>query len=329
MSERIGYDDSALPPNVRETVATVGTFDGMHLGHRDVVERLVMRAAELGVASVLVTFDSHPMEIVNPTAAPLLLTTMEEKLEVLAETGLEYLAVVPFNAALARYSAEQFVELVLRRCFRMRELLIGYDHGFGKERAGNVDVLEDLGRKSGFRVEVVPPVQARDGHSISSTSIRRAVAGGDLSRAAESLGRRYSVSGTVIAGESRGRTLGFPTVNLGPPPKRKLLPPEGVYAVTAQTPHGIFGGMMNLGPRPTFGENSSSIEAHLFDSDAERYGEHIRLDFVVRLRETRKFPSAEALRTQLQMDEKMARRALTLHSKTDNLTGSARTQTSL
>jgi riboflavin kinase/FMN adenylyltransferase len=329
MSERIGADDSALPPNVRETVATVGTFDGMHLGHRDVVERLVRRAGELGVASVLVTFDSHPMEIVNPSAAPLLLTTMEEKLEVLAETGLEYLAVVPFNAALAAYSADQFVELVLRRCFRMRELLIGYDHGFGRQRAGNVEVLEDLGRKSGFRVEVVPPVQARDGHSISSTSIRRAVAGGDLDRAAESLGRRYSVSGTVITGANRGKALGFPTVNLGPPPARKLLPPEGVYAVRAQTPRGVFGGMMNLGPRPTFGDGASSIEAHLFDMNADQYGEHLRLDFIARLRETRKFSSADALRAQLQTDEKMARRALTLHSKTDNLTGSAKTQTSL
>jgi riboflavin kinase / FMN adenylyltransferase len=320
---------SALPPSVRETVVTVGTFDGVHRGHRDVVERLVARSAQLGVASLLVTFDPHPMQVVNPLAAPLLLTMMEEKLEVLAETGLEYLAVVPFDAALAGYSAEQFVELVLRRCFRMRELLIGYDHGFGRQRAGNVEVLEELGKKSGFRVEIVAPIAARDGRSISSTSIRRAVAGGDLERAGESLGRPYSVSGKVLPGESRGHSIGFPTLNLGAPPKRKLLPPEGVYAIRAHTPRGQFGGMMNLGPRPTFGDSATSIEAHLFDASERLYGDHVRLDFVARLRETRKFPSAGALREQLRKDEMIARRALTLNSRPDNLKGSGKTQTSL
>ena len=306
------YDESALPPNVTETVVTVGTFDGVHRGHRDVVERLVERAARLGVASVLVTFDPHPMEIVNPAAAPLLLTTRDEKLEVLAETGLEYLAVVPFNAALSAFSAEEFVSRVLRRRFRMKELLIGYDHGFGRQRAGNAEVLGELGKKEGFRVEVIPPVAARDGRSISSTSIRRAVAGGDLERAAESLGRPYSVSGKVLPGEQRGRTIGFPTLNLGAPPARKLLPPEGVYAVRAQTPKGHFGGMMNLGPRPTFGDTATSLEAHLFDAAGGLYGETVRLDFIARLRATRKFPSSEALRAQLEIDERNARRALTL-----------------
>ncbi|MDQ6718202.1 MAG: bifunctional riboflavin kinase/FAD synthetase [Gemmatimonadota bacterium] len=313
--------DSALPPNVTETVVTVGTFDGVHRGHRDVVEKLVARANKLGIASVLVTFDPHPMEIVNPAAAPLLLTTREEKLEVLAETGLEYLAVVPFTAALSGFSAEEFVARVLRRCFRMKELLIGYDHGFGRQRAGNADVLEALGKTEGFRVEVIPPVASRGGQSISSTSIRRAVAGGDLERAAESLGRPYSVSGRVVHGNERGRTIGFPTLNLGAPPPRKLLPPEGVYAVRAQTPRGQFGGMMNLGPRPTFGDAATSLEAHLFGETGDLYGKAVRLDFIARLRETRKFPSVEALRAQLELDERAARRALTLYSNTDNLKG--------
>ncbi len=321
MTDAESYESSALPPNVRETIVTVGTFDGVHRGHRDVVERLVNRARELGIASVLVTFDPHPMEIVNPSAAPPLLTTMEEKLEVLAETGLEYLAVVPFTATLSRYSAEHFVDLVLRRCFRMRELLIGYDHGFGRQRAGNVEVLKSLGKKSGFKVDVVAPVQARAGQAVSSTAIRRAVAGGDLRRAAESLGRHYSVSGEVIPGDQRGRSVGFPTVNLGKPSTRKLLPPEGVYAVRAQTPRGNFGGMMNLGPRPTFGDAVTSIEAHLFDTDETFYGDHVRLDFIARLRDTRKFGSVDELRAQLRIDERNARRALTLNSDSDNLTG--------
>jgi riboflavin kinase/FMN adenylyltransferase len=314
-------DDSGLPPYVRDTVITVGTFDGVHRGHRDVVERLVARARALKVPSVLVTFDPHPLEIVNPAAAPLLLTTHDEKLEVLAETGIDYMAVVPFTPNLALYSAEAFVELVLRRCFRMRELLIGYDHGFGRQRAGNVNVLRTLGERDGFRVEVVDAVSTAEGQSVSSTSIRRAIAGGDLARAAESLGRPYSVSGKVIPGAQRGRTIGFPTINLGPPPPRKLLPPEGVYAVRVQTPRGPRGGMMNLGPRPTFGDAATSLEAHLFDAAGDFYGAQVRIDFVKRLRETRKFASVEELKTQLAQDERDAKNALTLPQLSGNLKG--------
>ena len=317
----IELDESGLPPYVKDTVITVGTFDGVHRGHRDVIERLAARSRALKIPSVLVTFDPHPLEIVNPAAAPLLLTTHDEKLEVLAETGIDYMAVVPFTAKLAEYSAEDFVEAVLRRRFRMRELLIGYDHGFGRQRAGNVAVLKTLGERDGFKVQVVEPVSTSDGHSVSSTSIRRAIAGGDLQRAAEALGRPYSVGGRVIEGAQRGRTIGFPTLNLGPPPHRKLLPPEGVYAVRVQTPDGPVGGMMNLGPRPTFGDSMTSLEAHLFDTTGSFYGAYVRLDFVARLRETRKFASAEHLTAQLRHDERDARNALTLFQTSDNLKG--------
>ena len=200
-------------------------------------------------------------------------------------------------------------------------MLIGYDHGFGRQRAGNVDVLKMLGERDGFRVDVVAPVSTADGHSVSSTSIRRAVAGGDLVRAAQSLGRLYSVSGKVVEGSKRGRTIGFPTLNLGAPPRRKLLPPEGVYAVRVQTPRGPVGGMMNLGPRPTFGDTETSLEAHLFDTEADFYGAQVRIDFVARLRETRKFASAEQLSKQLAHDERDARSALTLLSASGNLIG--------
>ena len=179
-------------------------------------------------------------------------------------------------------------------------------------RAGNVDVLRTLGERDGFKVEVVDAVATPDGHSVSSTSIRRAVAGGDLERASAGLGRPYSVSGRVIQGAQRGRSIGFPTLNLGPPPARKLLPPEGVYAVRVQTPAGPVGGMMNLGPRPTFGDAATSLEAHLFDTNGDFYGTDVRIDFVKRLRETRKFASAEQLKAQLQHDERDARNALTL-----------------
>jgi riboflavin kinase/FMN adenylyltransferase len=314
-------DESGLPPYVTDTVITVGTFDGVHRGHRDVIERLVARSRVLKIPSVLVTFDPHPLEIVNPSAAPLLLTTHDEKLEVLAETGIDYMAVVPFTSELATYSAEAFVEIILRRCFRLRELLIGYDHGFGRQRAGNVGVLRTLGERDGFQVDVVEAVSTSEGQSVSSTSIRRAVAGGDLVRAAESLGRLYSVSGRVIPGAQRGRTIGFPTLNLGPPPARKLLPPEGVYAVRVQTPAGPLGGMMNLGPRPTFGDSSTSLEVHLFDASGDFYGAQVRIDFVARLRQTRKFASAEQLSKQLAQDERDARNALTLPRVSGNLKG--------
>ena len=314
-------DQSGLPRGVDGTVITVGTFDGVHCGHRDVLERIVNRSRELNTASVLVTFDPHPLEIVNPAAAPLLLTTADEKLEVLAETGIDYLAVVPFTRTLAAYSAEDFVELVLRRRFRMRELFIGYDHGFGRQRAGNVNVLRSLGRRDGFAVEVIDPVSTPDGQAVSSTAIRRAIAGGDLAKAAVGLGRPYSVSGKVIRGAGRGARIGFPTVNLGAPPARKLLPPEGVYAVRVQTPAGALGGMMNLGPRPTFGDTAVSLEAHLFDVERDFYGAQVRIDFVSRLRSTRKFSSAERLQQQLRQDERDARNALTLPPLTGNLKG--------
>ncbi|HEX6574391.1 MAG TPA: bifunctional riboflavin kinase/FAD synthetase [Gemmatimonadaceae bacterium] len=302
--------ESGLPPNVEGTVVTVGTFDGVHRGHLDVIRRLVDRAAKLERPSLLVSFEPHPLEVVNPEAAPMLLTTNEEKVEVLAGTGVEYFAVVPFTHALASYSAEEFVDCVLLDRFRMTELLIGYDHGFGHRRAGNVNVLKDLGTERGFKVDVIEAVSLGDGQHVSSTSIRRAIAGGDLEKAAEGLGRPYSISGTVVSGDSRGRSLGFATLNLSPPPRRKLLPPEGVYAVMVQTPRGKFGAMMNLGPRPTFGDAERSIEAHLFDVDADFYGMRVRIDFVQFLRETKKFATPADLIAQLGRDREDALAAI-------------------
>lgn len=302
--------DSGLPPDVTATVVTVGTFDGVHRGHRDVLDRLATRAAGLGLRSVMVTFEPHPLEVVNPAAAPQLLTVGEEKREVLAESGIDYLAVVPFTATLARYAAEEFVTRVLRDRFSMEYLLMGYDHGFGRNREGDVEVLQALGARYGFRVEVVPPVSVGDGRPISSTSIRRAVAGGDLERAAFALGRPYSLGGRVVQGAARGRGLGFPTINVAPPNPRKLLPPQGVYAVRVQTPGGAHGGMLNLGPRPTFGDQSVGIEAHLFDASGDWYGAWVRIDFIARLRETQKFANAAALVEQLRRDEDDARRVL-------------------
>lgn len=310
--------ESALPHTVSGTVVTVGTFDGVHRGHHDVLSRLVARGRASGLPSLLVTFEPHPLEVVNPSAAPPLLTSHDEKLEILATCGLDYVAVVPFTAALASYGAEEFVEEILRSRFRMRELLIGYDHGFGKARAGDASVLRDLGARDGFYVEVVEPVTLPDGRAISSTAIRRAIAGGDLERAAAGLGRRYAVAGTVGRGEQLGRSLGFPTLNLTVP-SRKLLPPEGVYVVRAETPRGSFGGMLSLGPRPTFGDTKVSFEVYLMDAEGDFYDAHVRVELVQRLRGIRDFSSPAALVEQMRLDETAARHALTLPPAVPNL----------
>lgn len=316
-----GDGSSSLPPDVRATAGTVGTFDGVHRGHLDLIARLVARAHTLGLPSLAVTFEPHPLAVVNPAAAPPLLTVGDEKLEVLAETGLDYLAVVDFTPALAALTAEEFVTGVLCGPLRMRDLLIGHDHGLGRERAGTADVLATLGRVHGFGVGVVDPVSAADGRWISSTAIRRAVAGGDLVHAAEFLGRPYSITGTVVPGAQRGRALGFPTLNLSAPPERKLLPPDGVYSVRVQTPRGTFGGMMNLGGRPTFDDEARTLEAYLFDVSDDFYGQRVRVDMIRRLREVRRFPSPEALVAQIREDEVAARFSLTADDAQRNLRG--------
>jgi len=310
--------DSGLPL-ANGAVITVGTFDGVHRGHQDVLATLVRHAQARGLPSVVITFDPHPLDVVNPAAAPPLLTLTEEKLAMFAQTGVSYVAVVPFTLALAALEAEQFVDDVLLGRFAMRELLVGHDHGFGRGRMGDIEVLRQLGQRRGFRVTVLPPVHAADGYAISSTAIRRSVAGGDLARAALGLGRPYSISGTVIRGDQRGRTIGYPTLNLSPPSPRKLLPPDGVYAVRVQLPEGQFGGMLNLGPRPTVGDHQRRIETHVFDAGADWYGATVRLDFIARLRGTRPFAGLDALKTQLADDETQARLALATAQPTPSL----------
>lgn len=319
---RIITADGSLPDTVLGTAITVGTFDGVHRGHLDVLERLAALARSRSLASLLVTFDPHPLEVVNPAAAPPLLSVGDERLEVLARSGLDHVAVLPFTEAMQRLTAEAFVDQILLGRFRMRALLMGHDHGFGRNRSGDVHTMQALGAARGFEVIVIPQVSTAEGRTISSTAIRRAVAGGDLAHAAEGLGRPYAISGTVVAGDGRGRELGFRTVNLLLPSTRKLLPPAGVYAVRVQTTRGPFGGMMNLGPRPTFGDPSVTLEVHLFDAEGDFYGMPVRVDVLAWLRATRKFDGPGALIAQLREDEMQARAALTLPGGAATLQGS-------
>ena len=315
-------DDDLLPPHVQNTVVTVGTFDGVHLGHLDVLSRLVARSGSTGRASLLVTFEPHPLELLSPDKAPALLTTRDERLTAIAASGLDYVAILPFTRELANHSADQFVDLLLLGRFRMSELLIGHDHGFGRGRAGDVETLRVLGAQRGFAVDVVAPVETSDGEAVSSTRIRQAIAAGDLDRAAAGLGRRYSASGRVVHGEARGRMLGFPTINVMPESPRKLLPPDGVYSVEVESRHGRFGGMMNLGGRPTFGDERHALEVHLFDVEGDFYGDVVQVGFVTHLRDVRRFNGPAALKAQLAVDEQAARRALTLLVEPGNLKGS-------
>ena len=302
MSKHPLFGSSApLPIGPNGTVVTVGSFDGVHLGHQAVLAEVARRARAAERASVLVTFEPHPLAVINPQAAPPLLTTGPERREILAQTPIDYALFLRFDRALARLSPEEFVRDVLLACCGTQDLVFGYDHGFGRNRSGDVETLRRLGAELGFAVDVVPPADV-EGEPVSSGRIRRAVAGGDLRTAARLLGRPYSVSGRVTTGERRGRMLGVPTINLGEIPADKLLPPDGVYAVWVEWRGGRVGGMMNQGTRPTFDDGRRLLEAHLFGFEGDLYGEWVRVEWVERLRDVRRFAGVEQLQEQLRRD---------------------------
>jgi riboflavin kinase/FMN adenylyltransferase len=296
---------SALPGTVGGTVVTIGTFDGVHLGHRAILHEIRRRAETRALSSVLLTFDRHPFTVVRPESAPPLLTTPNEKKQILAQFGIDYVAFVSFNLALSRYTPEEFVRLVLLERLRARELVIGHDHGFGRGRSGHEGTLRALGEGYGFDVDVVEGVVV-NGDPVSSTRIRRLIREGRVDSAADALGRPYSMTGSVIHGLGRGRALGFPTANIAPPPASKLLPAKGIYAVRANLRTEIRNGLVHLGPRPTFAGSPPSIELYLLDFDRDIYGELVTVEFLHRLREVRPFDSAAALVEQMRIDEEEA-----------------------
>ncbi len=304
-----GAGDAVLPPGSAGTIVTVGSFDGVHLGHQAVLREIAARGAAAGRASVLVTFEPHPLEVVNPQAAPPLLTTGAERREILAQTPLDMAYFLRFDRQVAAMSPEEFVRAVLLERCGMRELVIGHDHGFGRGRSGDVDTLRRLGVVHGFEVDVVPPVDFGDQH-VSSSRVRRAVAGGDLASAARMLGRAYTVSGLVGHGAGRGRQLGVPTVNLTDVPPQKLLPPDGVYSVEVEWRGGRTGGMMHQGPRPTFADGRRSLETHLFDFEGDLYGQWVRITWVEWLRTVERFASVAQLMEQMERDRADALAAL-------------------
>src|SRR4051812_20137348 len=262
---------ASLPHLPNGSTVTVGSFDGVHLGHQAVLQEIGRRARAAGRASVLVTFDPHPLEVVNPGAAPPLLTTGAERLEILVQSPLDYVLLLRFDRYLAGLTPDGFVrEVLLERC-AVKELVIGHDHGFGRGRSGDVETLRQMGAAKGFQVDVVEPVDYAGQH-VSSSRIRRAVAGGDLLSAAAMLGRPYGVVGQVGEGEHRGRALGVPTINLTGVSPRKLLPPDGVYAVVVEWRGGRAGGMMRQGPPPPLDGGRGTLGGHPFHFHRKLFG---------------------------------------------------------
>ena len=301
-----GFESAgSLPSRSEGTAITVGTFDGVHRGHWRVLARLCETARAEGLRSVLVTFDPHPLKIVRPEAAPPLLTTPNEKKEILSLSGLDYAVFLAFTRSLSLYLPEEFIRHVLIERLALRRLVVGYDHGFGRDRSGDVDTIREVGRKYHFEVDVMEPVQMNE-EAISSTRIRKALEAGEVERAARGLGRPYSLSGVVVHGEGRGRKLGFATANLAVGHGDKLLPEQGIYAVRAASRSHLGRGLLHLGPRPTFRGSPPSIELHLLDFEGDLYGEPVRVEFLKRLRDVRPFASAAELVEQMKLDRDAA-----------------------
>ncbi len=299
--------DLAWSPTLEQgSVVTVGEYDGVHRGHRTVVAEMHRMAAERGCATAVVTFDRHPATIVRPESAPLLLCDLEHKLELLAETGVDYTLVVEFTEEQAQVKAETFAQQILVDCLQARAVIVGADFHFGKGRRGNVETLKVVGDECGYEVVGLPLVKqlTGEGEVISSTSIRGALTDGDVEKAHRLLGRPFEVRGVVTPGDRRGRTIGFPTANLPTTPDLQV-PADGVYAAWYIREDGTqYPAAVNIGKRPTFYDyaDRSLIEAHLIGFRGDLYGEIAKVRFVRRLRGEKKFEGIEQLQEQLGKD---------------------------
>ncbi len=296
----------------RGSVVTIGAYDGVHLGHRAVIGEVRRIAEARGVKSAVVTFDKHPASVVRPESAPKLLTTLDQKLELLASTGVDIVVVVPFDHERATEAAESFVMSVVVGCLGAKAVVVGSDFHFGKDRRGNIDLLTAMGGEEGFDVLSMALIGSPDGAKVSSTAIRQAIQAGDMSAAAAMLGRSVELRGLVTDGDKRGRTLGFPTANVAVPDEM-CLPADGIYAAWYFRPDGVRRpAAVNLGRRPTFYDNQSYslLEAFLIDFTGDLYGEKAIVQFIERLRPEAKFDSLEGLVEQMNRDVDDARALL-------------------
>jgi riboflavin kinase/FMN adenylyltransferase len=301
----IHFPEDARPSRWSHPVLALGNFDGVHRGHRKILDRVQRVASERGATSVVMTFDPHPPRVVRPDKAPALLMTKAQKLEAIAAAGMQGAAIVRFTPELSRWDPETFVRAVLVDWLQVGEVWVGANFLFGHDRAGNFSLLRALGGRYGFRAEKIDPVRYKD-FVVSSTRIRRLVGEGRVDEAGALLGHQYGLDGTVVRGDQRGRTIGFPTANLCT--ENELLPPHGVYATTVRIDGIVYPSVTNIGTRPTVDSSGrATIETHIFDLDRELYGAPIRVGFVQRLRDERAFESLELLRAQIDADCQRAR----------------------
>jgi riboflavin kinase/FMN adenylyltransferase len=300
-----------LPPGESaffRTVVTIGNFDGVHLGHRAILDRVRQRARELGGQAVAVTFNPHPVKVLRPEVNLPLLTTQEQKLKLLADSGLDAVVVLPFSREFAALPAREFVRQYFCERLRAREVVVGHDYCFGQGREGNIDLLREMGAVHGFTVQVVWAVEVQ-GAVVSSSLIRAMLRLGKVTEAGRLLGRPYGVAGRVVQGKGRGaKLLGVPTANIFTP--NELQPASGIYAVWVRRGEDILPGVANIGTCPTFDNAELSLEVHLLEFSGDLYGEALEVQFVVRLREEQRFPSLEALAAQIHADIIAARQAL-------------------
>ena len=294
-------------PERRPSAVALGVFDGVHLGHRAILGAAVAHARVLGAPAVACTFEPHPLEVLQPDRAPLPITTLDERLELIAACGIDETVVLAFTPQLATMEPEGFVKDVLVDRLAARQVVVGFNHRFGRGARGDAALLRELGARGGFGVDVIEPLTV-DGVPVSSTAIRAALGRGDLEAAVRMLGRPYTLPGKVVAGAGRGRTLGFPTANVAP--DRPVLVAPGVYACTAEVAGEPRRAVVNVGVRPTFGEKTLAVEAYLLDFSGDLYGQTVRLTFRSHVREERRFSSVEALRAQIADDVEIARRRL-------------------
>ena len=301
----IHFPDDPRPPRWSQPVLALGNFDGVHRGHRKILDRLCRVATERAATSVIMTFDPHPPRVVRPDKAPALLMTTTQKLQAVAAAGVQGAAVVRFTPELSRWDPETFVRTVLVDWLHVSEVWVGANFLFGHDRAGNFSMLRALGGQYGFKAEKIDPVRYKD-FVVSSTRIRRLVSEGRVDEAGALLGHQYYLDGTVVRGDQRGRTIGFPTANLCT--DNELLPPHGVYATTATLGEVVYASVTNVGTRPTVEVSGrTTVETHLFGVDRDLYGQTIRLGFVQRLRDERAFGSLDLLRAQIDADCQRAR----------------------
>lgn len=290
--------------------ATIGVFDGVHLGHRFLLERLKHEAGQQGLQSMVITFERPPRQVVQPVWKPELITTLDEKIRLLSETGIDQVVVLRFDRQMASLSARDFMETVLHRQLGVRLLLTGYDNRFGHDRSEGFEDYRRYGSEIGLQVVCGTPL-AVEGANASSSRIRHLLKEGLADEARQCLGRPYSLDGRVVHGEQIGRTIGFPTANMEPDDDSKIIPQDGVYAVMAQV-EGLpaMRGIMNIGTRPTFNGEKRTLETNIFDELGEIYGKRIRISFISHLREERQFTSGEALAEQIKRDKAEAEKRL-------------------